>query len=127
MADVCFHFWKMIKVTHLLKRVQWNEIIEISEKQLYKRMEEYQTHKIKFIRHLVFITVLYLHLHGLKCRGLGLVWGWNANLERRITSYKGRVDWAVCFVFIASFERMIKMFPLNEEAVIFHHHRKGFR
>lgn len=41
MAYVGFHFWKMIKVIHLLKGVQWNEIIKISEKKLYELTEGY--------------------------------------------------------------------------------------
>lgn len=39
MSHGCFHLWKMVKVTHLLKGVQWNEIIKIVRRNCINRGE----------------------------------------------------------------------------------------
>lgn len=39
MSHGCFHLWKMVKVTHLSKGVQWNEIIKIVRRNCINRGE----------------------------------------------------------------------------------------
>lgn len=70
MSHGCFHLWKVVKVTHLLKGVQWDEIIKISEKKLYKPRQECQNHESKLTHHESLKTAFPLPLHVLKRPGL---------------------------------------------------------
>ena len=70
MSHGCFHLWKVVKVTHLLKGVQWDEIIKISEKKLYKPRQECQNHESKLTNHESLKTAFPLPLHVLKSPGL---------------------------------------------------------
>lgn len=70
MSHGCFHLWKMVKVTHLLKGVQWNEIIKIVRRNCINRGESARITKsnspITSPSKLPFLCLL----HVLKCPGL---------------------------------------------------------
>lgn len=70
MSHGCFHLWKMVKVTHLLKGVQWNEIIKIVRRNCINRAGSARITKsnspITSPSKLPFLCLL----HVLKCPGL---------------------------------------------------------